>query len=390
MLILARLKFLAQRSIYLPFLAGVLFSVFANYLGWDLAVQFYFYDPATAEWSGRQNTLMVGLYQYSVLPALILGLIGLFGYLGGILFRKLRPWRKIYLYLFAVLIVGNGILANALFKSFWGRPRPAQVNEFGGTQNFEPCLWIDLASYGKSFPCGHATMGFYFFALALLLKGLARQLCIAFAIGFGALIGLSRLSYGGHFLTDVVWAAILMWLVALGLYHLLEIPKQWRYEERPPRSKGEARRQRWVRLVLMPLVFVVLGLAATRSPRDKTDSLSLATATPTMVLKLDLRGTVKFQSSSITSELIFKTRGQGFGFPKTKLHLKSEALANGTRVYHNVSGFFSDLEAVTLVHLPTGHQYEFHFATDTLKDILLNGEALDLLPVLKIDLREQP
>jgi len=388
----APLKFLQQPAVYLPLLAGVLFSLIANLLGWDQGAQACFYEVSTDHWTGRDMPLMVALYEYGVLPALILGVGGLLVWLAGYYLKEVQALRKVSFYLFAVLALGNGILANFLLKGYWGRPRPAQVDLYGGTQAFEPSLWIDLASTGKSFPCGHATMGFYFFALALLLQGTARRVVLALALLFGGVIGLSRMSYGGHFLTDVIWAGILMWLVAYGLQQALGLQHDWRYTERPPHNAGAARRRRFVRLALLPIVLVLLLLVATRSPRDKTDHLSLEASGASLYLDLDLRGELKFEKGEAGTAMEFITRGQGFGFPKTKLHLESEsgATPDRTRVYHRVRGFFSDLQASTRIRLPAGHRYEIQLHPKRLEGLRIEDKATEVSPILTLDWRGLP
>ncbi|HCX59124.1 MAG TPA: PAP2 family protein, partial [Candidatus Cloacimonas sp.] len=65
--------------------------------------------------------------------------------------------RKLYLFLVLAMIIGPGIIVNSALKENWGRPRPRDVEQFGGRYAYEAPLEIDLSSPGKSFPCGHAT-----------------------------------------------------------------------------------------------------------------------------------------------------------------------------------------------------------------------------------------
>jgi hypothetical protein len=306
--------------------------------------------------------------------------------------KGLQAVRKVAFYFFTVLILGNGVISNFLLKGYWGRPRPAQVDAFGGTQAFEPSLWIDLSSFGKSFPCGHATMGFYFFALALLLRGTAQKVVFIFALLFGALIGLSRMSYGGHFLTDVAWAGIIMWLVAFGLHRALGLNHQWRYVQNPPRNQAQAKRRQFIRFILIPFTLAVLLWIGTRSPRDKSDSLTLEPTNQSLQLQLDLRGELKFEKVEAGASIQFITRAQGFGFPKTKLLLKSELGDNpaSTRVFHQVRGFFSDLRASTRILLPAGHKYNIQLDPARINGLSLEGQPLEAKPILKLDWSGQP
>jgi hypothetical protein len=69
----AFLKFFKKPAVFLPLLAGGLFSITINGLNWDQAAQLCFYESASDTWSGREMPLMVALYEYAVLPALLFG-----------------------------------------------------------------------------------------------------------------------------------------------------------------------------------------------------------------------------------------------------------------------------------------------------------------------------
>jgi membrane-associated PAP2 superfamily phosphatase len=51
---------------------------------------------------------------------------------------------------------------------------------------------------------------------------------------YGALMGLTRMIQGGHFLTDVIWAGCLVYLTGLFLYYLFGLDR----EERPLHAAG--------------------------------------------------------------------------------------------------------------------------------------------------------
>jgi membrane-associated phospholipid phosphatase len=116
--------------------------------------------------------------------------------------------------------VGPGLLANTLFKDHWGRARPVQIEAFGGTHRFTPApLPAAECDRNCAFVSGHAALGFSLVSLAFLLpRGRSRRLGIAFALGFGALVGLGRIVQGAHFLSDVVYAGLLVYGTTALLY----------------------------------------------------------------------------------------------------------------------------------------------------------------------------
>lgn len=68
-------------------------------------------------------------------------------------------------------------------------------------------------------------MGFYFFALALLGICYRRRdlywLGLGLAWGLGGLLSLARIAQGGHFFSDTMASALIMWLTAWGLAYFL-------------------------------------------------------------------------------------------------------------------------------------------------------------------------
>ena len=60
---------------------------------------------------------------------------------GGERTLALRMKRRAAAYVALALLLGPGLMVNVLFKDQWGRARPGQVTEFGGTARFTPA-WI--------------------------------------------------------------------------------------------------------------------------------------------------------------------------------------------------------------------------------------------------------
>ncbi len=123
-------------------------------------------------------------------------------------------------FMIAVLIAGPGLVANLVFKDNLGRARPRDVVEFGGTKAFTPPL---VPSHecprNCSFISGEASsMYAAFFALALLLPQYRLGL-IAVGIAAGTLAGIVRIIQGAHFLSDVLFAGIIM-AITVSLLHI--------------------------------------------------------------------------------------------------------------------------------------------------------------------------
>ena len=119
------------------------------------------------------------------------------------------------------LALGPGLLVNTMLKDHSHRPRPAQVQQFGGLEAFRPFYRFDGACLRNcSFVSGEGSTAFWTVAPALLVPLAYRAPAVAAALLFGAMTGLLRMAFGGHFLSDTVFGALLTWLVILACWRL--------------------------------------------------------------------------------------------------------------------------------------------------------------------------
>lgn len=157
------------------------------------------------------------------------------------------------LFLLLAMALGPGLIANAVLKDHWGRPRPRETRELGGKWDYRAPWVMGVAGRGKSFPSGHVTVPACGLALWLLWRrrrpGLARW-CLAGGLALSAYVGAARMVAGAHYLSDVMWAVTIVFVVSALLHRLIVLV--------PERAQGPptaARRPRW-------LVYGGSGLAA--------------------------------------------------------------------------------------------------------------------------------
>jgi lipid A 4'-phosphatase len=111
-----------------------------------------------------------------------------------------------------VSILGSGLLVNAGLKEYWGRARPVQVSQFGGTQHFSPALVpTDQCRHNCSFVSGHATSGYILMAVGLMGSVATRRRWFWIGVAWGAVVSLARIAEGGHFLSDTLFAGLAVW-----------------------------------------------------------------------------------------------------------------------------------------------------------------------------------
>lgn len=198
----------------------------------DLRVSEFFYEKYPRFQAG---SLWSYVYHYGVIPALLVGIISV-GFLIMQISPKWQKYRTAALMAFLSLAIGPGLLINTGLKGYLQRPRPIQLEKFGGKYQYIPMQKIEVKTSGnnqKSFPCGHVSMGFYFLCLWRIAeregkKAWARR-SLLIAIILSGLLGWARMAQGGHFISDVLLSGYLVWLVTM-------ILERWCYGKRE-RSK---------------------------------------------------------------------------------------------------------------------------------------------------------
>lgn len=138
---------------------------------------------------------------------------------------------KKVVYLFLVLIVGAGVIVNLVLKDNFGRARPRNVVEFGGTQLYTaPFIISGECAKNCSFSSGEAAGGFFALALARALS--RRRALLVTGIGFGVLASFCRVATGAHFFSDTVVSFFVMLIVTDVLYYYLVSTERERSPER--------------------------------------------------------------------------------------------------------------------------------------------------------------
>jgi len=187
----------------------------------DLVTSRWFYVPGRGFIWGVWPPV---IYLYRAVPWIAWAVLAFAASMGIWLFLADRPlWRfdhKALVFLVASIALGPGLLANTLLKDHWGRARPTQIEAFGGTHQFTaaPLPAAECLS-NCAFVSGHAALGFSLVAFAFVLpRGGYRRAATVAALGVGAIIGLGRIIQGAHFLSDVVFAGLLVYGTIALLY----------------------------------------------------------------------------------------------------------------------------------------------------------------------------
>lgn len=224
------------KELLLPLAVLLLLTLLFRNTDLDMQIERHFYRAGQG-WIYAHDWLWMLLYRRGMIPGIGIGVVAL----GGLLFAwKLpglrRQWRS-YLLLLLLLALGPGLLVNSAFKDHWGRSRPKQVKEFGGPLPYVKVWDRGVPGVGKSFPSGHASIGFFTIAPYFVLRRRRRRLGTGFLIGgtlYGLLMGCGRMVQGGHFPSDVLWAWGMVYLPGLLLCYLLKPERRPEPQLSPP------------------------------------------------------------------------------------------------------------------------------------------------------------
>lgn len=311
-----------------------------------MQIQRQFYQPESG-WFMKDAPLFYLLYHYGNIPALLLSVVALI--VLGLSFQKKRwyRWRVIVAWLVFSMIIGPGIIANSIFKDHFGRPRPRQIEEFGGEQHFLPLWQPGEMGKGKSFPCGHATMGFYLSVVGFALRKRRALASIVFLGGlfYGATIGLARIAQGGHFASDVLWAAGFTLLAGWSLFYLFKLDTRLFLDGNfiPPRHMMAG-------IIAGIAVAIIIFLVLLASPYHKNKTLRIQQGTRSITITAPDADVHLHPADSLS--ISFTT--DGHGFPgckmKTRRSYDDTHLAFGLRT----SGIFSEHNTTIQIHFPVG------------------------------------
>ena len=127
--------------------------------------------------------------------------------------KLLIPARAI-IFLVATIVLGPGLLVNVALKDHWGRPRPIEVTQFGGSLPFVP-WWDPRGACPKncSFVSGDVAGAFWTIAPAALTPPQWRALAYGAALALGTGMAVLRIIAGAHFFSDAVFAGVFTFLI---------------------------------------------------------------------------------------------------------------------------------------------------------------------------------
>lgn len=196
---------------------ALLAAIFSLWPGIDLAASRWFF--AGDGFALRDNTAVETLRHVLRLMITLIFPLALLCW-GWSVFRApvLGAGSRFWAYVATLFLLGPGLIVNVGLKGYWGRPRPADSAEFGGALEFTPALVPGGGCLANcSFVSGEAA-GATAAALsvAMLTRGWRhRRLILVLTWAAALFVIAQRVASGRHYLSDVLFAALIVWALAL-------------------------------------------------------------------------------------------------------------------------------------------------------------------------------
>ena len=191
-------------------------------VGADLRLSRCFYDVEVPQrWFLKTAVPWIWLNRYGEYPVWLLTAGAATVWCGSLRRRAWVRYRRACALLVLAVAFGPGLVVNGILKPLWGRPRPHQVDLFGGAQPYQYWWQPGHLGGGKSFSSGHAAVGYVLVAGIYLVAQRRRGLVLGGALIYGSLVGLARIVAGAHFVSDVLWSGSLMCLTVATLHTVL-------------------------------------------------------------------------------------------------------------------------------------------------------------------------
>ncbi len=284
----------------------------------DLTIASWFYRKG---WFLENSQPWLLLFRLGTLPGLLLSIAGLVILIGGLIWSRLQTWRQPAALLVLTMLIGPGLFINVLGKGYWGRPRPRDVVEFKGNASFQRFIKPGIPGQGKSFPCGHASVGFILVALYFIERSRRRRATwLGIGLGYGTLMGIGRMAQGAHFASDVLWSGGLTYLSAAILHHAV-LPSG--NAPPPDQTSPPSRRRKRLAWILpgVSLVLVTVFFLLATPFHKKWSGQDMGSPNLTAVrLQIPInKEEIRIIHAQQIPALRVRAELSGFGFPKLRL-----------------------------------------------------------------------
>jgi len=339
---------LSKRGLLLSFIVMLLVTTVFWVTDLDLQAAARFYHPeADNPWYEGDSPLWSFMYQMGPVISITIAVGSILVIFLSGLKAAWNGYRIQAVFVLLCFVIGPGLLVNAVFKDHWGRPRPEQVQNFGGAEQYVPPAQYNAAGNGKSFPSGHSSVGFaliaFFFIWRKKHQTLAR-LAIAVSLIMGGLLGAARMAAGGHFLSDVIWSMFIPFLVCAGLYKL--------YEAKLDKEPEVTAFSRKAGFFYSAIAFAVFSFGLFNWPVKISQSYQIPYQPYQAITVNAGHLEVEMKALEAGSELQADFYMKGFGLPGSKLVFNQQETGDTLKLSVDEKGLLTEVEGKLTIQAP--------------------------------------
>ena len=319
-----------------------------------IAARFYHVSDG---WYLADKQPWLWLYRYGTIPGLLLSLTALFAWFWSMATQRMKYLQRYFLVIVLTAILGPGVLVNGILKNYWSRPRPRQIEQFGGQWNYRHPHQPGIPGKGKSFPCGHCTMGFLFCSLMIFRKHKVWLAYTGGALGLllGGLLSAARILQGAHFLSDTLWSMGILLMLPMTLHFIiLKLPTV----PMEPAKQISRSKKRILWLTFAVCMVIMMGSFLLHRPfyKDHITPLKIPMHVNRILVRVDTEiqaDSVRFSGNG-TPSIRLTARGFAWMGAKHRLNRNLE-YKEGQLVldlWVEKKGFFSELTHEIQIRLP--------------------------------------
>jgi membrane-associated PAP2 superfamily phosphatase len=331
---------------------------------WDNAGIAHFYHPELSDpWPTASTPFLKFLYHVAPILTVGMGLAGLWLIASSFIRGRSRYHRWMGIFLVSSILLGPGIIVNAIFKEHWERPRPRQTVEFGGDFQYHPLWQKGHDTHGKSFPCGHCSVGFILLALWYWWRRRRPKLgllCFGFTLIIGGLLGVARMSAGAHYPSDVLWSLLFCWFTCWLLYYpvfaLYRIPDC--AERNDPHAIPTWKKSLlYGGVCLTGAILILSALVATPYAMEESGEWVLKRIPQSIQIDNQTRNKgwwveIRQDPTLPLGTIAYEAQWRGHALPGKSLQLQHTETNGTLQITLQTSGWFTDIEGVLLLRIP--------------------------------------
>jgi membrane-associated PAP2 superfamily phosphatase len=326
----------------------------------DMKIESWFFNLNALKWYSSENFIVTFIYKYGTIPGVLLAVLAITAFSVSFVSKNWVKYRKPAALIILTFLLGPGLLVNVICKNYTGRPRPREVKEFGGRWNFKQPFVFGTPGHGFSFPCGHASMGFVFYAVYLAYRRKKPKISAAFlAAAFisGGALGLTRMAQGGHFASDVLWSAGFTILTAEAVHYFVVHTS----DDDRELFGGVKNMNMGFAVLSISMIFIAAAFFMFATPFNRFRNYNLGCAAMFSAKTDNASYNITAQKTGEAGTLDFAATG--FGLPWANLEDDLKNTGGDYFYYNNEKSIFSELNSFIGLKVPQCAYKEFTIMT---------------------------